>query len=138
MNVLLHLTFADLSEIAFHDPLTSWAKTSLPAVTCFDLDNHSDNMLIQYAVTLLESAEKIMIVISVDNRLNTENLSFGNLSKLINLVIRTKSKPVKLLLEGKFPLLEKMGKATMKSFIQINDKTQWEKEITQFFAGQPM
>lgn len=114
MQALIYITVAEEALFFYQLPLLAWVKEQLYEVVCYDFDNHSEAIVANYAIQLLEQADKILIVI--DCKEATTSQQRGNIIKLLNRAVRQKNKEVKLILNGNDPIFSKMGKVLGKNF----------------------
>jgi hypothetical protein len=114
MQALIYITVAEEALFSYQLPLLVWVKQQPYKIVCYDFDNHSEALVANYAIQLLEQADKILIVI--DCKEATISQQRGNIIKLLNKAVRQKDKGVKLVLNGNDPIFEKMGKALGKNF----------------------
>jgi len=119
MQALIHITIAANPAFSYQIPLLDWVKQQPFDVVCYDFDNHSEAVLADYAIQLLDQSAKALIVIEY----NASSQQRGSSIKLLNKAVRQKYKDIKLILNGTDPVLEKMGKVLGK---------------TNFYADQPL
>lgn len=86
MTVIFYIQIGAKEHIGFGNPLDEIAGNA----TAFDLDNHSDQITLHYAMALLEKAARIVIVIR-----EYEPSAPGPLSAFFEKVIRCGEKPRK-------------------------------------------
>ncbi len=123
MNSFIQFTLTEKPELSFQQPDVSGIKQEFPQLTTFDLDNHSEEMIVGYAQKLMDESKKVVFYIKA-----SEVSSQGGLMKLLSRLVR-KKKSALLILEGKNALAEKMGKAVQ--FHQGNP----EKQLLTDFLG---
>jgi len=113
--------------------LFRWVEEQPFQVTCYDFDNHSEAILSDYAVQLLEQSRKILIVIECEALAPVQKKSVA--IKLLNKAVRQKNKEIKLILNGSDPVLEKMGKALGTTNFYTNYSLEAQKALClQFFT----
>jgi len=103
MNLLLYIQITERPEnVKFINPLISELKEKNANSIFYDLDNHSDSLIINLANKLLLEADKKIIVI--DTELDS------NFSKLLSLLTNLADNPagIEILVIGKNTKLEKM------------------------------
>lgn len=113
MKAFLNIQLVESHEqVAFQTDSESHIKKLYPEVNTFSLDNFSDVSMVTYAQELINQAEKILILMeSYDSKANPNKLL-----KLINTLVREKSRRVKLILSGQNLIIEKMAKTLGDNF----------------------
>lgn len=103
MNLLLYIQMTDLPEhVKFINPIISELKEKNINTIFYDIDNHSDPLIIGYANKLLSESEKKIILI--DTEIDS------NFSKLLSLLTNLLDNPegIEIFIRGNNTKLEKM------------------------------
>ena len=114
MQALIYITVSEEATYSYQLPLFIWIKQQHFEVVCYDFDNHSEALVADYAIQLLEQADKTMIIIK--SKENSPSQQRGSIIKLLNKAVRQQHKEVKLILNGTDPVFQKMGKALGENF----------------------
>lgn len=85
-------------------PLKEWFNHHYPDFFLYDFDNFSEAMVIDYAVQLLNNAQKTVLILQAE-----PDSPLGSLLKLMPIVMRQKQK-VKVVFDGEHANLERMLK----------------------------
>jgi hypothetical protein len=130
MNLLLYIQITEKpEEVKFYNPIISFLKEQHLDLTIYDLDNHSDTLLINYVNKLISDSEKTIIYI--------EATPEGNFKNLMPLLTNSLDNPdhLQFILQGNNPRLEKM--LSILTYIKIQENTSinptTEAIIKQFF-----
>ncbi len=131
-QALIHITMAREAIFSYQLPLFRWIEDQPFQITCYDFDNHSEALLSDYAVLLLEHSKKILIVIECEAPAPVQQKSVA--IKLLNKAVRQKIKEIKLILNGSDPVLEKMGRVLGETHFYTNQSLEEQKALClQFF-----
>ncbi len=131
MQALIYITVNGKATYSYQLPLFTWIKQQPFEVVCYDFDNHSEALITNYAIQLLEQADKILIIIECKE--TTSPQQRGSIIKLLNKAVRLKNKEVKLILNGTDPVFEKMGKIFRKNFYSHQTLDEQKVLCEQFF-----
>ena len=75
MPLFLHIQITNLpEEIKFFNPIISYVKEQSPEIIIYDLDNHSDSLIISYAHKLIADSETTIIYIETMPESNFKSL----------------------------------------------------------------
>lgn len=103
MNLLLHIQITERPEnVKFFNPIISELKEKKINTTFYDIDNHSDPLIISFANKLLSESDKKIILI--DTEIDS------NFSKLLSLLTNLLDNPegIEIFIRGNNTKLEKM------------------------------
>lgn len=116
MHLLLYVEIAPTVRFSYQNSILSEAKARFPHITVYDCDNHSEPLVVRYAVDLLTQAERAAVIFQVEEaseatpseQANALSLTgLGNLRMLFEELMQSVSG--RLVIEnGSHPLLEKM------------------------------
>lgn len=129
MQALIHITVATHPTFSYQIPLPDWVKRQPFDVLCYDFDNHSEAVLADYAIQLLDQSDKVLIIIEYKASSQQRN----SIIKLLNKAVRQKNKDIKLILNGTDPVLEKMGKVLGEMNFYANQPLENQKALCQAF-----
>ncbi len=77
-TLLLYIQLVeDLAEIRFANPMLPYLPANAVGLTCYDLDNFSDGLVIQYAQKLITQADSIVVGIEAKPQAKLQGV--GNL-----------------------------------------------------------
>ncbi|TRX51626.1 hypothetical protein FNH22_23995 [Fulvivirga sp. M361] len=85
-------------RLAFNPPLPVEKN-----ISCFDLDNYSDDLVTNTAIQAVDQAEKVVVFITS----SSPNSKLGSVLKLLNVLVRNKRQKL-LIYNGSHPMLDKM------------------------------
>lgn len=103
MNLLLYIQITEQAEdVKFFNPIISKIKEINMSTIFYDIDNHSEPLIINYANKLLAESEKKIILIDTEIDSNFSKL----LSLITNLLDNTEG--IEIFIRGENPKLEKM------------------------------
>ena len=126
MNLFLYIQITDLpEEVKFSNPIISYLKEQKIDTTIYDLDNHSDSLIISYVNKLLTESENILIFID-----SNHNSKFSTLLPLLTNVLDN-PEGVKIIFKGNNTRLRKMISILPHS--EIPENTYGLEQIVQFF-----
>ena len=129
MQALIHITIAENAPFSYQIPLLDWAKQQPFDVVCYDFDNHSEAVLVEYAIQLLNQSDKALIIIEH----KTPSQQRSHIIKLLNKAVRQKNNDIRLILNGTDPVLEKMGKVLGEANFYANQPLENQKALCQEF-----
>lgn len=121
MNLFLYIQITERSEdVKFHNPIITQLKEKNLDAVFYDIDNHSEGFIINYANKLL--SESIKKIILIDSELES------NFSKLMSLLTNLLDNPeeIEIFIKGNNQKLEKM--LSIFTYFKISDST-YENEI---------
>jgi len=81
---ILFVQLSDETTYKFTNKLKENILSSFPSLTSFEIDNHSDRILIDYALKFVDLFEEVIVVIqseSQTHKISSLNLLFKHLSK---------------------------------------------------------
>jgi calcineurin-like phosphoesterase family protein len=103
MNLLLYIQITERPEdVKFFNPIISKLKEKKINTTFYDVDNHSDPLIISFANKLLSESDKKIILIDTEIE--------SNFSKLMSLLTNLLDNPegIEIFIRGNNTKLEKM------------------------------
>jgi hypothetical protein len=103
MNLFLHIQITNNpEEVTFSNNFLPIIKEQETIFTTFDLDNHSDSLIINYATRLLSESNNTLIYI--------ETMPDSNFSKLLSLLTYILDNPdgIEIIIKGENKKMEKM------------------------------
>jgi hypothetical protein len=130
MNLFLYIQITEKpEEVKFYNPIIPFLKEQNFDLTIYDLDNHSDTLLINYVNKLITDSEKTIIYIET-----TPDAHFKNLMPLLTNFLDNPDH-LQFILQGNNPRLEKL--LSILTYIKIPENTSIsptiEAIIKQFF-----
>ena len=117
MNLLIHIQIAPVEEIRYLLPLIEKVKKELTHVQTFDFDNHSEHLIGDYAVRLIDKASKAVIIIQ--NTPRKERL--GVVLDFLTKISRLKLPPILILSQPGDSTLVRMIKVVSKGNYELDD-----------------
>lgn len=123
----IYIQIADTHNVEFSIPLLNKLKETYPTVTFFDLDNHSEPIMIDHAVRLIKECDHVVVVF--DKRSGTPQKTL----KIIEAIISNKKKCHSILI-GQDALLQKMLKVAGE-FHEAKNEQAAEKKIQELLTG---
>src|SRR4051794_6960065 len=102
MSAIIHIEITESPDFVYEKPLIAWAKNEFKEITTFDMDNHSDSQLFQFAASLIEKEERVAIFIEVKYEAGS-----GKFLSLAETIIKNKEKCL-VLMNGDSKILQKM------------------------------
>jgi hypothetical protein len=130
MYLFLYIQITEKSEeVKFYNPIIPFLKEQNTDLTIYDLDNHSDTLIISYVNKLITDSEKAIIYI--------EAMPEANFKNLMPLLTNSLDNPdhTQFILQGNNPRLEKI--LSILTYIKIQENTRInptiEAIIKQFF-----
>ncbi|QHT66321.1 hypothetical protein GXP67_06440 [Rhodocytophaga rosea] len=63
MQAVLYIEITESLDFSYEKPLLAYIQQCFPQVIQFDIDNHSDAMLVSYAIKLLEEANQVLLIV---------------------------------------------------------------------------
>jgi hypothetical protein len=127
MNVFLNIEIVENVNFDYEKPWLSWAKNSISNIVTFDIDNHSDATLLNYAAGLIEKEEKIIIYIDVKGEAGS-----GKFLGLAETIIKQKEKCL-VIMKGESKILQKMFSLLKENFRQNLSEEKMKRVIQGFF-----
>lgn len=127
MNLFIYLQIMELPEdVKFSNPIIPYIKERVENTIIYDLDNHSDSLILGYVNKLFMDSENTLIYI--DTSLNCK------FSKLIPFFTNILDNPkgTKIILHGDNTRLEKM--ISILPHLKNPENTYELEQIVQFFA----
>ncbi len=112
-QIVIYLEILDLeasdqvSKVKFSPYEKPWLKAAqeiFPEAITYDLDNHSETLVVDYALRLIEEAEQVLCILEVKSQ-----ASISSLFKIFEKIIRKREK-CQLIFNGEHPVVEKMTK----------------------------
>jgi predicted rRNA methylase YqxC with S4 and FtsJ domains len=116
MNLFVYIQITDTpEEVKFYNPIISLLKEQQADFVVYDLDNHSDSLLLNYLHNLMTDAERIILLI--------EALPNGKFKNLMTLFTNLLDNPdrTKVILQGNNLQLEKM--LSILTYTKITENT---------------
>jgi hypothetical protein len=130
MKLFLYIQITEkLEEVKFYNPVISFLKEQNTELTIYDLDNHSDTLIVSYVNKLISDSEKAIIYIEVTPE--------GNFKNLMPLLTNSLDNPdhIQFILQGNNARLEKI--LSILAYLKIQENTRInptiEAIIKQFF-----
>ncbi|WP_299463841.1 hypothetical protein [uncultured Microscilla sp.] len=103
-KVCLLLKITRDTSFDYQLPMKEWFNQHYPDFFVYDLDNFSEAMVTDYALKLLNNAQKIVFILQAE-----PNSPLGSLLKLMPVVMRHKHK-VKAVFQGEHKAIQQMLK----------------------------
>lgn len=105
-KIFIYIEINDLQKISYRKDQLEWMKSSLPEVQLIDFDNFSEAFIIDKSLEILNTSDKIFVLIEQKNTSKEHTL----ITRFINKLVRQKNKEIKILLIGENEILAKMSK----------------------------
>ena len=103
MNLFLYIQITNKpEEVKFSNNFLSIIKEQETDFATFDLDNHSESLIINHAIRLLSESKNALIFIEA-----MPDSKFGNLLSLLNIVLDN-PEGIEVIIKGENPKIEKM------------------------------
>lgn len=104
MHSLIYIEVSKQINFSYQKEFISGLKETLPDLEVFDLDNHSEASLFNYAVDLMRRSEKCVLLIKVE-----PDASIGRAMIVIEEVLKIKDKCY-VLVQGQNSMMEKISR----------------------------
>jgi hypothetical protein len=127
MKALLYLNIQREPSFVFESSLAAWAKSAIPEVVFFDMDNFSDQASILSAMRLIDDAEKVCLIIEAAHQ-----APIAHLMKLIEKIIKNKQKCC-FIINGHHDALLRMGRVLGSHFFHNLPDDVLHETILHFF-----
>jgi hypothetical protein len=130
MQAVIYIEITDELSFSYEKPILGFIKTQYSGITLYDFDNHSDAVMVKYAVELLAQADQLLIIIQARESPTNHLISF--FEKLIYYQDKCK-----VFFDGNHGLTERMlslvntGNQRIKKDLSLPEKQQ---EIQSFFS----
>jgi len=135
LNLLIHIQIAPVEEIRYLLPLIENVKHDLKKVQLFDFDNHSEHLIGDYAIRLINKASRAVIIIQNTPRKERLGVVMDFLTKLS----RLKLPPLLILSQPGDPLLLRMIKIVSNGNYELDEDLSTKRErIISFFECLPV
>lgn len=103
MNLFLYIQITNKpEEVKFSNNFLSIIKEQETDFATFDLDNHSESLIINHAIRLLSESTNALIFIEA-----MPDSKFGNVLSLLNIVLDN-PEGIEVIIKGENPKVEKM------------------------------
>ncbi|WP_114783884.1 hypothetical protein [Botryobacter ruber] len=130
MQAFLLIDLSNAAGAVYEQPLLAHVKKTFPGISTFDLDAQSDTMLQQYAVRLLQEADKAAVCIRADE----DAAGFGTIMPVLEELL-TPHPDRLLLLYGINQRLQRMLQARpLLAFSVVNDEQTVYRQLQRYFA----
>ena len=135
--VIQAFLYLDLTAAAaYRKPLPEQVQQELPAVAVLDIDAHTSELVLHYALRLLRESEKAVVYITTD----ATAANFGTAMSLLEELFQSRENRL-ILFEGDHPRLLRMFQARPYiNFRQIEEIEEEEalEEVKQFLEGEAL
>jgi len=127
MNLFLHIIISEKTpEISF--AVSNWVKKTLPNITYYSVDNHSEALVVETGVKALKEAEKAFLFIECEEE------DPGKTFRLIKEASKRKGAlDLEIFCEGKNQKIEVLSKAFTNKW---TTEGEMKKVAVRFFKGQ--
>ncbi len=126
MILYLYIQIKSADDIRFSSPVNSWLQSLKPDLTCAELDNHSENFLINQTVKLVLGASKVILHLDMSDGQSIAAI------RMIFEALRKAQKPTLALAEGSHKQLESMFKMIKLTPNKISSDKEAEALIANF------
>ena len=128
MIALLHIQLGSISEIAYHNPLAGLVKTTKEESVLVDIDNHSEKMVMEHAIELIKSADKMVLSFTIKSQ-----QPLGRLQKILSILPSQERASLRIILSDHHPLLEQLGHRLGDGILSvIPDHSEAQRQILEF------
>jgi hypothetical protein len=131
MKALLYLSIQREPFFVFESSLAAWAKSAIPEVIFFDLDNFSDKASVLTAMRLVDDAQKICLIIEAAHQ-----APIAPFMKLIEKVVKNKQKCC-FIINGHHDTLLRMGRVLGNRFFHNLPDDVLHETILRFLDNNP-
>jgi hypothetical protein len=108
MKLLLCITIGPAIPVSYANAIAEQISMRLPDVVAYDCDNHSEALVVRYAINLLKEAAKAAVVIrGTDSGPGAQEPVLGNVRRLLENLLQ-KAADVRVFWEGTHLLAERM------------------------------
>lgn len=76
MQAVIYVEIANEMSFSYEKPILNFIKANYPHITLYDFDNHSDAMMIRYAIELLAQTDQVLIIIEAKESPANQLISF--------------------------------------------------------------
>lgn len=128
MQVLLYIQVKPPEAISFGNPFAAWVREQLPEIVLLDVDNHSDDYVIEQELKMLTEAESCALLID-----SLPGVSPGKAIRLLESIFRKRVRCNLIHLAGENEVLEKMLKLSRSHYLQNLKPEALKKAITEVF-----
>ena len=105
MKLFLYIQIKAPLAISFGNPLASWLKENLPDFTQIEADNHSEDLVIQQELKMIDEASHLLVWLDVQPEDKP-----GKAVRLLERVLRKHEGNPQLFLSGENALISRMLK----------------------------
>jgi hypothetical protein len=126
MKVLLHIALVEEKKNNFHNEVLIWAKSAIPEVICFDLDNYSESLIFKYASDLTEQSEQLCVFWDVE-----PIDGMARFSGIIEHLFSKKHTDILMVVKGKNAMLDTMLYPFKEKV--LDGMTDWKADVVEFF-----
>ena len=125
MKLFLYIQIKGAQQIGFGNPIGNWLKEHQPERVLLEADNHSDDLVIQQEIKMLEEADDLMLWLDA-----LPHEKPGKAVRLIEKVLRNKDINSTIYQSGSNELLERMLKLSGQSVHQVNGTSELKEHIS--------
>lgn len=129
MHSIIFISILPANDFAFSNTLLKSIRENFPKLSVFDFDNHSDSLVVNYAIEFIEKAESPIIVIEcmADEQ--------ANFRAFFNALVK-KKKEVEIMVKGNNSLLDKFIKPFPKKTLGFKANEDVIKHLTKISMDQ--
>jgi hypothetical protein len=112
MKALIYIEITETIDYFYEKEVLVHVKNKYPDIVTFDLDNHSDALMVDYAIELLEKSDKSIIIVESKN-----NFSSSKILLLSEKILKHQDKCL-LILNGENKNLNKIFSQIKNNFLK--------------------
>ncbi len=127
MKSLIYIELTESLTTSYEKELITWAKATFPGLASFDLDNRSDVFMFNYAASLAEQSDKVVVYINIHG-----TASATQFARLGEKIIANKAKSLALM-QGYNALVNRMFSLLNDNFCLGLKPEEQKKRIEDFF-----
>lgn len=126
---VIYIEVSEETSFKYTKPVLDWVKSNFVDVVTYDFDNRSDSFMVDYALELVNNADKSVIVFELN-----ENGKTNNLIAFMQGLAKYKKKLL-FLYSGKNAIIEKLFKMFLpEKIISCNEQKEQEDRISEYLV----
>jgi len=125
MGLFVYIAVRDDNTGIYQSPWEQWLRQHFPVWAFIDLDNQSDPSFLSYVQQAVKEHDRTIVLIELRTSLDTP---LGSAFTFLQRLAREAGDQTAFLLQGKHPMLEKMGKA-FRHFHQSTSEEKTEQQL---------
>jgi len=122
MHLVLYIQVKPAQEIRFGNPFSKQAHSE--HIQFYDADNHSDEWIIQHQTQVIDTADKITLILDV-----LPEFPLGQLTRLLEKLLRKKNPSLNVFFHGQHQVINNMLRLSKKEALICDSWTQLEFKV---------